>query len=248
MVPVMLPNTAPSEQWMTFLHRCLAHRIDVDEFKDLSKLMLARSPVSEEELLDLLLEARAASTITWDPLLPLYVDALCKIGQAKPSSALTCLLKHSSILDKIESSPDSQPKRKRRASTLMTDIKVIQDVMMSISTGNIPKTIAEAAQVYSATVDWIDAVVTWHNNGLDVSQQSGGLMNSPDAVSLFESLGILLAALSGTGKGLEVLSSDLHQGNVHQFRSDTAQADEIIDCRFEDQTRSGSFCLPPTLC
>jgi mediator of RNA polymerase II transcription subunit 5 len=33
-------------------------------------------------------------------------------------------------------------------------------------------------------------------------------MGDPDAVSLFESLGILLAALSGTGKGLEVLSSD----------------------------------------
>ena len=33
-----------------------------------------------------------------------------------------------------------------------------------------------------------------------------------DAVSLFESLGILLAALSGTAKGLEVLSADSHEG------------------------------------
>lgn len=217
MVQAVLPNMAPSEQWRTLLHRCLAHRIDVDEFKELSKLMLTRFPVNEEELLNLLLEARATSTITWDPLLPLYVDALCKIGQAKPSSALTCLLKHSSILDKIESSPDSEPKQKRKASTLMTDIKVIQDVMLSVSTGSIPKTIAETAQIYSATVDWIDAVVAWHNNGLDLSQQSGGMMNSPDAVSLFESLGILLAALSGTGKGLEVLSGDYYQGKIGQI-------------------------------
>ncbi|CAL5873937.1 uncharacterized protein PFLUO_LOCUS8222 [Penicillium psychrofluorescens] len=171
--------------------------------------MISRSPVDEEELLNMLLESRATTTITWDPLLPLYVDALCKIGHAKPSTALTCLLKHSSILDW---GSDAQPKRKRKASTLMTDIKIIQDVMLSISTGNVPKTIAEVTEIYSATVDWIMAVVSWHNNNLVVSQQAGGMMGSPDAVSLFESLGILLAALSGTGKGLEALSSDYQQG------------------------------------
>lgn len=205
----MQPKMVSSEQWKTFLHQCLAHRIDVDEFKNLSKLMISRSPVDEEELLNMLLESRATTTITWDPLLPLYVDALCKIGHAKPSTALTCLLKHSSILDW---GSDAQPKRKRKASTLMTDIKIIQDVMLSISTGNVPKTIAEVTEIYSATVDWIMAVVSWHNNNLVVSQQAGGMMGSPDAVSLFESLGILLAALSGTGKGLEALSSDYQQG------------------------------------
>lgn len=200
----MLPDMASSEVWRTFLHRCLAYRVDVDEFKDLSKLMLTRSPVKENELLDLLLETRATSSITWDPLLPVYIDGLCKIGQVKSASALNCLLKHSSIRGKNES--------KRKVSTLMTDIKVIQDVMMSISTGTTPRTIAEAADLYAATVEWIDAVVAWHNNSLDVSQQTGGLMSSPDAVSLFESLGILLAALSGTAKGLETLSKENRQG------------------------------------
>ncbi|KAJ5133975.1 hypothetical protein N7526_005340 [Penicillium atrosanguineum] len=197
----MLPDTASSEQWKTFLHRCLAHRVDVDEFKGLTKLMLARSPVKENELLDLLLEARASSVIAWDPLLPVYVDSLCKIGRVKSAAALVALLRHSSIREMSV---------KRRASTLMTDIKVIQDVMMAVSTGSIPRSVAEAADLYAATVEWIVAVGAWHHDSLG-GEQGSGLMSSPDAVSLFESLGILLAALSGTPKGLEMLSSDDRQ-------------------------------------
>jgi mediator of RNA polymerase II transcription subunit 5 len=200
---MMQPDNA-REQWKTFFHQCLANRIDIDEFTDLSGLLLERSPIKENELLDVLLQARADSSITWDPLLPLYVDGLCRVGRVKSSSALAGLLRHSSIRD-VEGGRVDRP-------TLMTDIKVVQDVMMFISTGSIPKTVAEAADIYSATVDWIVAVVAWHHHSVDGSQQTGGLMGSPDAVSLFESLGILLAALSGTNKGLEVLSSDFNQG------------------------------------
>ncbi|CAG8149644.1 unnamed protein product [Penicillium salamii] len=186
--------TEAPEQWRTFLHQCLTNRIDIDEFTELSGLLLTRAPVKEHELLDYLLQARADSSITWDPLLPLYVDGLCRVGRVKSSAALAGLLRHSSI-------------RGDGPSTLMTDIKVVQDVMMFVSTGSIPKTATEAAEIYEVTVDWIVAVVAWH-------QRDGatGLMDEPDAVSLFESLGILLAALSGTNKGLEVLSSDFNQG------------------------------------
>lgn len=202
----MQPDNA-REQWKTFFHQCLANRIDIDEFTDLSGLLLGRSPIKENELLDLLLQARADSSITWDPLLPLYVDGLCRVGRVKSSSALAGLLRHSSVRDGAGGRVD-------RPSTLMTDIKVVQDVMMFISTGSIPKTVAEASDIYSAIVDWIVAVVAWHHHSVDGSQQTGGLMGSPDAVSLFESLGILLAALSGTNKGLEVLSSDFNQGKL----------------------------------
>ena len=219
----MLPDSAIPEQWRTFLRQCLANRIDIDEFTDLSGLMFARAPVKENELLDLLLEARASSSVTWDPLLPLYVDGLCKIGRVKSSSALTSLLKHSSVMGALasgsgegdgvgEGQGSPSKSKKHKPSTLMTDIKVIQDVMVFISTGSIPKTVIEAADIYSATVDWILAVVAWHNHSSDSGQETGGLMGSPDAVLLFESLGILLAALSGTSKGLEVLSSDYNQG------------------------------------
>jgi mediator of RNA polymerase II transcription subunit 5 len=233
----------------------LANRIDIDEFTDLSGLMFARSPVKENELLDLLLEARASSSVTWDPLLPLYVDGLCKVGRVKSSSALASLLKHSSVLDASgsgegEGEGQSSPSKskKQKPSTLMTDIKVIQDVMVFISTGSIPKTVIEAADIYSATVDWILAVVAWHNNSMDASQQTGGLMGSPDAVSLFESLGILLAALSGTSKGLEVLSSDYNQGKyTWSPLAISVEGQLTISARIENEIGTGFVKLSASL-
>ncbi|KAB8255036.1 mediator of RNA polymerase II transcription subunit 5 [Aspergillus pseudonomiae] len=202
-----------SEQWGAFLHQCLMRRIDATEFKTLSKILFRRCPIAEGTLLDVLLEIRLATGIKWDPLLPLYIDCLCKMGKVQTSTVLTSLLKYSSIHDKPQS-PDSEAVQSKKALkyyTLMTDIRVIQDAMLSVSTGSTPKSLAEAVGIFSAIIDWIQAVVAWHNNHIDPNQQTGGLMSSPDAVSLFESLGILLTALSGTGKGIEVLSSDSHE-------------------------------------
>ncbi|PWY86256.1 mediator of RNA polymerase II transcription subunit 5 [Aspergillus heteromorphus CBS 117.55] len=202
-----------SEQWGIFLRRCLLHRIDAAEFKSLTRLLLQRCPIAEAPLLDVLLETRLATGIKWDPLLPLYIDCLCKMGLVQTSTVLNCLLKYSSIHDKPQPPGQEavQIKQRQKCYTLMTDIRVVQDAMLSVSTGTTPKTFSEAICIFNAIVDWIQAVVAWHNGHMDASHQTGGLMGSPDAVSLFESLGILLAALSGTGKGLEVLSAVSHE-------------------------------------
>ncbi|KKK24100.1 mediator of RNA polymerase II transcription subunit 5 [Aspergillus rambellii] len=202
-----------AEQWGIFLHRCLIDRVDAGEFRDLTKLLSQRFPITEWALIDTLLETRLFTRIKWDPLVPLYVDCLCKMGKVQISTALTSLLKFSSIHDKPQSpgADANQLKKNSKCYTLMTDIRVIQDAMLSVSTGSATKTLTEAIHTFSAAVDWIQAVVSWHNNHIDPSQQTGGLMSSTDAVLLFESLGILLAALSGTAKGLEVLSADSHE-------------------------------------
>ncbi|KAL4889650.1 mediator of RNA polymerase II transcription subunit 5 [Aspergillus ambiguus] len=200
-------------QWRTFLHQCLVHRIDVAEFKNLSRLLFKRNPIAPSALIDALLETRLATGVKWDPLLPLYIDGLCKMGKVQISTILVSLLKHSSIHDKPRSPAADSPqgKKKHNCYTLMTDIRVIQDAMLAVSTGHAPKALSETTGTFSAIVDWIHAVVAWHNSQMSASQQADGLMSSPDAVSLFESLGILLAAVSGTEKGLQVLSSDSNE-------------------------------------
>ncbi|KAJ5579062.1 hypothetical protein N7450_007929 [Penicillium hetheringtonii] len=174
----MLPDEANSDRWRTFLHRCLSQRVDVDEFKGLSKLMLNRSPVKEDELLDLLLGARATSSVSWDPLLPVYVDGLFFDSHDRHKS-------HSRCYD-------------GRLHWCHT------------------RTITEAADLFAAAAGWIEAVVSWNNENLDIMQQASGLMSNPDAVSLFESVGILLAALFNTSKGIDALTSTwidrAHQG------------------------------------
>ncbi|KAL2868483.1 putative RNA polymerase II mediator complex subunit Nut1 [Aspergillus lucknowensis] len=205
-------STGATEQWRPFLHRCLMHRVDAAEFRDLSKLLFQRCPISDSLLLDTLLQTGLSTGVKWDPLLPLYIDCLCKMGKVQVSAVLTSLLKHSSIHDKSAFGADvALIKKKAKCDTLMTDIRVIQDAMLSISTGATAKTLLEVIHVFSATADWIQTVIAWNNSQLD-NDQPAGLMSSPDAVLLFESLGILLAALSGTQKGLEILSADSHEG------------------------------------
>lgn len=224
---------SPKDQWGVFLHQCLKRRIDVLEFRDLSKILLSRCPVSELALLDLLLESPTRTHLKWDPLLPLYIDCLRKLGKLKASTVLVSLLEHSSVLDKVpaqklsplqdESSEkgkgkppqqQSKPRGGNGYSTFMRDIRVIQDIMLSVSTGHIPATSAEAVGIFFAIAEWILAVVAWNHGTVDDEQQTGGFMSSADAISLFESLGILLAALSGSRKGLEVLSVHNHEGTL----------------------------------
>ncbi|KAL5338961.1 mediator of RNA polymerase II transcription subunit 5 [Aspergillus crustosus] len=202
-----------SEQWRVFLQRCLQHRIDAAEFRDLAKLLFQRHPIGDSLLLETLLETRLSTGVKWDPLLPLYIDCLCKMGKVQISTVLGSLLKHSSIIhDRPSPGADvaAMKKKKVKCYTLMTDIRVIQDAMLSVSTGAAGKTLVETIRVFSAVADWIQAVLAWHNSQLDADHPAG-LMGLPDAVLLFESVGILLAALAGTARGLEVLSANSHE-------------------------------------
>lgn len=212
-------------QWKTFFHRCLLHRIDAAEFRELSKLLFQRYPINDAPLVDALLATRVASAVKWDPLLPLYIDGLCKTGRVKISTVLVCLLKSSSVHDKpvvsgAEADADASAQKEDSASktkcyTLMSDNRVVQDVMLAISTGATAKMpLLEMIHAFSAVADWVQAIVGWHN-GLLGAGQPVGMMGTPDGVLLFESVGILFAALAGTAKGLEVLSADSHEGLYH---------------------------------
>lgn len=211
------------EEWRKLLHQCLIRRIDANEFKTLAKLLARRAPLAEASLLDVVLESRAVANPQWDPLVPLYVDTLTKLGTVRIPTVLQCLLKHSSIGEQQQqqsqtaAAPENNKQKTRghTSATLMTDTRIIQDAMIALSTGSVPISAMDAARIFTAVADWILEVVRWHTSHVNEDQQTGGLMGSPDAISLFESLGILLAALAGTEKGLEALSSDNSEGATY---------------------------------
>ncbi|KAL4740357.1 mediator of RNA polymerase II transcription subunit 5 [Aspergillus similis] len=204
-----------SEQWGAFVQRCLLHRIDAAEFRDLSRLLFQRSPIGDLLLTETLLQTRLSTGIKWDPLLPVYIDCLCRMGRVQIPTVLTSMLKHSSIHDKPSPGADVASVKKKAKSrakcyTLMTDIRVIQDAMLSINSGTTVKTLLEVIHTFCAIADWIQAIIAWHNSQLDADQPAG-MMGSPDVMLLFEAVGILLSVLAGTAKGLEVLSAGAHE-------------------------------------
>ncbi|RDW59293.1 putative RNA polymerase II mediator complex subunit Nut1 [Aspergillus mulundensis] len=123
--------------------------------------------------------------------------------------------RHSSIHDKPSPGADvasvkKKSKAKGKCYTLMTDIRIVQDAMLSINSGATVKTPLEVIHTFSAIADWIQAIIAWHNSQLDANQPAG-MMGSPDAMLLFEAVGILLSVLTGTTKGVEVLSANSHE-------------------------------------
>lgn len=205
MLPPAVASPESLHNWSVFIKQCFKHRITVDEFRNLSKRMFIRYPVKEDFVIDQLLEVRASYNFPWDPLLPAYADCLCKAGHVKTSTTLSKILKKSTIKGENGAS-------KNKTSTLMTDIKVINDAILSISAGIIPKSLLETAELYDAAIEWINNLVTCHTGILSNPEQNGAILNSSDAVTLVESAGIFLAALSGSPKGLEWLTEDIHKG------------------------------------
>lgn len=208
MLPPAVASPESLRNWSVFVKECFKHRIGVHDFRKLSERMLERYPIKEDFIIDQLLEVRASYNIPWDPLLPAYADCLCKAGHVKTSKVLSKVLQYSTI-------KSTDAIRKNKFPTLMTDIKVINDAILSISAGLIPKSLLETAELYDTAIEWINSLIAWNSNMLNHSEQNGGLLNSPDAVTLMESAGIFFAAISGTTKGMEWLSEDIHKGSFY---------------------------------
>lgn len=216
-------------QWRKLVAQCLSQRASAAEFRDLSKVMLDRYYLSSKRLIDIVLESRIVTDVVWDPLIPLYVEVLHRLSRAKLHDVLISLLQHSTISGGHGSgngsgtgSGDHDDKFRRQhggnagavsgfedvksPSTLMTDYRILQRIIMAATSGHAPKTTTDAVKTFAAVSDWILAMLAWNSKGENDGDQSGLLTTSPEAQSIFDSLGILLAALVTTEKTVSALS------------------------------------------
>ncbi|PGH22909.1 hypothetical protein AJ80_02958 [Polytolypa hystricis UAMH7299] len=201
-------------QWRKFIEQCLSERTDVASFRELSKLMIDRHPIPGKRLVDIVLDGRSVTNVPWDPLIPLYVDALHRLGRAKVHDILTSLLEHSSLAETARrSSLQDVPNKDKPVSTLMTDFRIFQDIIMAVTTGHAPKTSNDANKTLATIADWMSALLAWTSNGEGANGQPAYLTHSADIQGIFESIGILFAALAGSEKIVNSLST---QGNKGQ--------------------------------
>ncbi|KUL84272.1 hypothetical protein ZTR_07568 [Talaromyces verruculosus] len=90
----------------------------------------------------------------------------------------------------------------------MTDTRIVQDLITPLSSSRLSLNTNDIQGTFAITAEWILDVARWHASDINDEHQIGGLMSSPDALALFESLGILLVALSATAKGHDALASE----------------------------------------
>lgn len=203
-----------TEQWNKLLRQCLSRRLDANKFRELAKLLIERDPVPEGKIIDAVLESKAVTNVSWDPLIPLYADTLRRLGMIKIPDVLNSLLKHSSIAEQDHGPKANTTKRPTGVNTLLTDYRILQDLLMAVTAGWVPKSTQEARRTFSSVADWIFALLSWNSANADDENPAGGLGDSQDAVQVFESIGILLAALMGNGNALDSLSLDSAEGTA----------------------------------
>ncbi|WEW55466.1 mediator complex subunit [Emydomyces testavorans] len=178
-------------EWALLLEKCICQRIIVSEFRDFSKIMMRRHPISGKELIRIVLDARLASNIMWDPLIPLYVEALQRLGYVSVPEILKPLLSYSTLYD--DSYPVSKTgsdgkgvKRKKKASTLMTDNKIIQNAMTAITLGRGPKSTRGAIDILNVIATWISMLLAWNPSGDGpLSEQPGDRKRFGKALSAY---------------------------------------------------------------
>lgn len=217
-------------QWKKLLRHCLSARVDISEFRDFAKLMISRDPIPARKLIDLVLDSREVTNVEWDPLLPLYVDSLIRLGQLRIPDVLSSLLVHSTVSGKREKAARPSSAGCYQPSTLMMEHGIIQNLMIALTTESAPDTLASAMGTFSAIADWILALLAYgpggrgrgddssnteDENGQHQHQQAETLMSSPEAITLSESLGILFAALAGAEQGMNALSTIKEQGRYN---------------------------------
>lgn len=211
-------NMKPIEQWRKLFHECVARRIEVDVFRKLVKILPRRAPLQQASLVDVLLESRSitADVFPYDPLIPRYAMVLRKLGLIRAATLLDGLRKRSFIASQSTAGAE-QSQKVVNPSMLMTDTRIVQDLIAPLSSSSLSLNTHDLQNIFAVTAEWILDVARWHASNINDDHQMGGLMSSPDALALFESLGILLVALSATTKGHAALASESTSGTTRPF-------------------------------
>ncbi|KAI1953073.1 mediator complex subunit [Ophidiomyces ophidiicola] len=212
-MPLYSDDSASVPEWTLLMKKCTSRRVLSSDFRDYSKIMMRRHPITAKSLVRILLDARLESNTIWEPLIPQYIDVLQRLGYLKLPEIMKFLLPYSTI--HCDTHPAVKPendgkgvKRKRKPSTLMTDNKIIQNIIAAISLSRAPKSTLEAVGIIRASADWISTLLSWDPYGDDPDGvNSGGLLGHQEGACLFGSLGLLVVALAATEKGIGALSS-----------------------------------------
>lgn len=223
----------PIQQWRKLLQECVARRVEGDLFRKLVKILSRRAPLQQAALVDVLLESRSitADIFPYDPLIPRYATALRKLGLIRTASLLDGLRKRSSLGNQSTEGAE-QGQKTAKASMLMTDIRIVQDLIAPLSSSSLSLSTNDIQSIFAITAEWILDVARWHASDINDEHQIGGLMSSPDALALFESLGILLVALSATAKGHDALASESTSGMAGLFFIYEAVTDSFQSSKF----------------
>lgn len=183
-----------SEQWTSFLDRCLERRVRGQQFHSLVAQLHRRASIFGPKLAEILITRQDRMGGMVDPLLPVYAEFLLERGRISSADLLGALYKHSKASAKVDT-----PKVATFSPTggKICNTAEFESIIFEVLTraylpgGGQPKTQDETRVALVLLTEWLNANVTRGTNLADESDHQTLI----DAMTVFESFGALSIAM-----------------------------------------------------
>jgi mediator of RNA polymerase II transcription subunit 5 len=196
--------------WAVFLERSLETRVRPDKFERLAHRLHARSPIPSKILAELLIRPREPGSGLLDPLIPLYFERVFTQGRVSSADALRSAFKWSRDRP-LKREGDPAPLKGRRAqwrNPPLLDEIIFQRLARAFANGEAPKNSKETKEVLRICAEWMQLMVSNHNNDSMLQAMSGAVQPVQiPSLLVREALGLLLLALMENDKVAAFISS-----------------------------------------
>jgi mediator of RNA polymerase II transcription subunit 5 len=183
-----------TEQWTSFLDRCLERRVRSQQFHSLVAQLHRRTPIFSPKLAEILITRQARMGGMLDPLLPVYAEALLERGRISSADLLGALYKHSKAnakTDTLKAVATSLPEGKFYNSAEFESITFEVLTRAYLPEGGQPQTQDETRVSLVLLTEWLNANVTRGTSLADEPDHQTLI----DAMAVFESFGALSTAM-----------------------------------------------------
>lgn len=199
-----------SNQWPRFVHQCVSHRIHGAKFQALAGVLQQDSPATGSQIVKAVLSSRQISCTPSDPLISRYIDALFAIGLVHVPDIISSLLQIWRTNAYKESSQDEGLSHARILDTIESDGRIVEEVLIAITTGKARLTAGEAAQSLSIVCDWLLIIVAWATSSAGTEEAHD--TRPPVVAAFFENVGFLFATVVQQERGIAAITSLTSKG------------------------------------
>ncbi|KAI9815113.1 MAG: mediator complex subunit [Pycnora praestabilis] len=235
------------QEWKRFLDRCLLNRISLDKFERLAEVLYARFSLSSPEIAKIFLTPRSRSLVSFDPLIPAYVERLFSLDRVDIPSVLRVLLRTSHLYSPTlgENKGDEEDSGRTVEGTWYNSPELIEILLYRVlrifTTGARPRTTQEVWGTIRVVSDWMSSVVAASTKSEMMQDiNSGNAGPQSEDIATREALGNLVIALSENPKITRILTQSLPKASrLESFQKqhaifDSAQSKALDDSMMGD--------------
>lgn len=234
-------------QWVQFFHRCQSSRLDVDIFSSYAKLLSSRISLPPNRIADVFLRPTEHNSISPDPRVTLYIQALQELNLINVPAVLRALLKYSTFQPPRHSDGANEGGMRlmKWENSYVSEEVILYSVARSVSSGATPKDAHEAVEIFKYLAGWMSVLLAV-NAADDILQVMGSVgTQTVENLAVKTALGTVLVALADNPIATSALQKSCPKGTKADcpFQSLSCPLSIPQTCSFSEWYSRPSRCF-----